>query len=97
MSTALEWRKLWTGCDVFQTFRRQGLFEILLADAVNAMACQFFTALVDKKPVLIRRLRGDAVFSDIELEEMASFWLELYKPEPISFPRIAIVLFRESK
>jgi len=71
--------------DVFETFRRKGLFEILFADAVNAMAGQFFTALVDKKPVLIRRLRGDAVFSDIELEEMASFWLELYKPEPIPF------------
>ena len=71
--------------DVFETFRRKGLFEILFADAVNAMAGQFSTALVDKKPVLIRRLRGDAVFSDIELEEMASFWLELYKPEPIPF------------
>jgi len=70
--------------DVLETLGRKGLFEILFADAINAMACQFFTALIDKEPVLIRRLWGDTVFSDIELEEMTGLGLKLYEPEPVS-------------
>ena len=73
------------GIDVFQTFGRKGLLEVFFADAIDAMSGEFLPPLVDKKSLLIRRLRGDTVLSDIEMEKMASFWLKLYKPEPISF------------
>ena len=58
--------------------------EILFADAIDAMSGEILPPLVDKESLLIRRLRGDTVFSDVELEEMASFWLNLYDPEPVS-------------
>ena len=54
--------------DILETFRRNGLFEILPADAVYAMASEFLPPLVDKDPVLIWGVWGDTVFSDIELE-----------------------------
>ena len=60
--------KAMDGIDILETFRRKGLFEIFPADAVDAMAGEFLPPLVDKDPVLIWGVRGDTVFSDIELE-----------------------------
>ena len=71
--------------DVIQAFGRKGLFEILFADSVDAMTGERLPPLVDKESVLVQRFRGDTVLPDIELEEMASLWLKLYKPEPIPF------------
>ena len=76
--------KAMDGIDILETFRRKGLFEILLADAVYAMASEFLPPLIDKDPVLIWGLRRDTIFSDIELEEMTGLALELYKPELVS-------------
>jgi len=70
--------------DVFQAFWRKSLFKILPADAVYAMPGEFLSPLVDKEPILIWRLWGDTVFSDIELKQMTWLGLKLYKPEPIS-------------
>ncbi len=73
--------------DVFKPFGRKGLFEILPAYAVNAMASEFLSPLIDKEPVLILILWGDTVFSDIELKQMTGLGLKLYKPEPISLSK----------
>ena len=73
--------------DVFKTFGGKGLFEILPADAIDTMACQFFTALIDKEPVLIWGLWRDTIFSDIELEEMRGLGLKLYESELISLSK----------
>jgi len=60
--------KTMDGIDILETFRRKGLFEILPANAVYAMASEFLPPLADKDPVLIWGVWGDTVFSDIELE-----------------------------
>jgi len=70
--------------DIDESFGRQGLFEILSADAVDAMTGEFLPLLVDEKPVLIRRFRENAVFSDVELKEMAGLGLDFYKSKPVS-------------
>lgn len=57
--------KAMDGIDILETFRRKGLFEILFADTVDAMAGEFLSPLIDKEPVLIWRLWRDTVFSDI--------------------------------
>jgi hypothetical protein len=41
------------GIDVFKPLGRKGLLEILFADAVDAMASEFFSPLIEKEPVLI--------------------------------------------
>ena len=83
--------------DVLQPFGRQGLFEILFADAVDAMAGKLLPPLVDKEPVLIWGLRGDAVFSDIELEELAGLGFNLYYPEPVSLSQDRKSFFFEDR
>jgi len=70
--------------DVFKPLGRKGLFEILPADAVDAMAGEFSSPLIDKEPVLIWGLWRDTIFSDIELKEMRGLRLKLYNPELIS-------------
>jgi hypothetical protein len=72
------------GIDILEAFGREGLFEILFADTVNAMTGEFLSPLIDKEPVLIWRLRRDTIFSDIELEETRGLRFKLYKPELIS-------------
>ena len=64
--------------DVFKTFRGEGFFEILPADAVDTMTCKFLPPLVDKEPVLIQGFWVDAVFFDIELKQMTGLGLKLY-------------------
>ena len=44
--------------DVLQPFGRQSFFEILFADAVDAMAGKLLAPLVDKEPFLILRVAG---------------------------------------
>ena len=76
--------KAMDGIDVFKPLWRKGLFEILFADTVDAMAGEFLSPLIDKEPVLIWGLWRDTIFSDIELKEMSGLRLKLYKPELIS-------------
>ena len=72
------------GIDIDEAFGGKGLFKILFADTVDAMPGEFLSPLIDKEPVLIWRLWGDTVFSDIELKQMTRLGLKLYKPEAIS-------------
>ena len=51
----------------FETFRRKGHGEIFFTNAINAMACQLFTALIDKKAMVIHLLWRDTIFFYIEL------------------------------
>lgn len=72
------------GINILKPLGRKGFFEILPADAVNAMTSEFLPPLIDKEPVLILGLWGDTISSDIELKQMTWLGLKLYKPEPIS-------------
>ena len=71
------------GIDILEAFGRKGLFEILFADAIDAMASEFLPPLIDKEPVLLWGLWGDTIFSDIELKQMTGLGLKLYEPEAI--------------
>lgn len=55
------------GANSLETFRRKGHGEVFFTNAINAMACQPFTALIDKKAILIHLLWGDTIFFYIEL------------------------------
>jgi len=83
--------------DVFQPFGRKGLFEILFADAVDPMTGKLLPPLVDKEPVLIWGLREDAVFSDIQLEELTGLGFNLCYPEPVSLSQDRKSFFSGSK
>ena len=73
------------GIDIFEAFGGKGLFEVFPADAVDAMAGEFLSPLIEKEPVSVHRFWCYAVFPDIGLKKMAGLGLELYKPEPIPF------------
>ena len=73
------------GIDIFEAFGSKGLFEIFPADAVDTIAGELLSPLIEKKPVLIEQFWCYAVFPDIGLEEMTGLGLELYEPEPVSF------------
>ena len=73
------------GVDIFEAFGGKGLFEIFPADAVDAIAGEFLSPLIEKEPVLIEWFWCYAVFPDIGLEEMTGLGFELYKPEPVPF------------
>ena len=55
------------GANSLETFRRKGHGEVFFTNAINAMACQLLTALIDKKAILIHPLWGDTIFFYIEL------------------------------
>ena len=59
--------------DVFQSFSREGFFEIFPADSINAVTRYPFFPLIDEKPVLKRRLWRYSVFADIELKQFNGF------------------------
>ena len=65
------------GVNSLEAFFGKGLFEIFFADSINAMACQFFTVLIDKETALIRGIWGHPVFGDIELEKLNGFELKI--------------------
>jgi len=71
------------GIDILEAFGGKGLFEIFPADAVDAIAGEFLSPLIEKEPVSVHRFWCYAVFPDIGLEEMAGLGLERYEPEPV--------------
>jgi len=73
------------GIDILEAFGGKGLFEIFPADAVDTIAGEFLSPLIEKEPVSVHRFWCYAVFPDIGLEEMTGLGLELYEPEPGSF------------
>ena len=71
--------------DIFKTFRRQCLDQVLFADPIDTVPCELLTPLTDKDAVLIEGFWGCSVFADIQLKESAGFLFKLNDPEPISF------------
>ena len=70
------------GVDILEAFGGKGLFEIFPAYAVDAIAGEFLSPLIEKEPVSVHGFWCYAVFSDICLKKMAGLGLELYEPEP---------------
>jgi hypothetical protein len=75
------------GIDILEAFGGKGLFEIFPTDAVDTIAGEFLSPLIEKEPVLIERFWCYPVFPDIGLEEMTGLGLELYKSEPVSLSK----------
>ena len=71
--------------DIFEAFRRQCLDQALFADTIDAVTGELLTPLTDKDAVLIDRLRGCSIFTDIQLKESTCFLFKLYDTEPVSF------------
>jgi hypothetical protein len=71
--------------DGLEPFRRQCLDEILFADAIDAVAGEFLPPLIDKEAFPTEGLWADAIFADIELEEVRCLALKLYESETVSF------------
>jgi len=69
---------------MFQTFGREGSGKVLFTDAIDAMAGEWFSPLIDKEAIFIRRLWGCAVFPDVECEQLRGFRLKLYQSEAVS-------------
>ena len=70
--------------DVLKALWGQGLGEMLLADTIDTVAGEFLAPLTDKKTVLIKGLWGDAIFFDIETQELRGPLLEIYESESVS-------------
>jgi GNAT superfamily N-acetyltransferase len=70
--------------DVLKTFLGQGLGEMLLADAIDAVAGEGLSPLTDKKMVLIKGLWGETIFLYIETQELRGPLLDLDQSEPVS-------------
>jgi acetylornithine/succinyldiaminopimelate/putrescine aminotransferase len=71
--------------DNLETFRRQGHGEVFSAKAIDAVAGEFLTALIDKEALLIEGLRGWSESRDIELKELRGFGLQFDEAEAIAF------------
>ena len=69
----------------FKAFWRQSPGEVFAADAIDAVAGEFFPALVDKEAIFIRGLWRCAVFFDVEFEQLGCFGFKLYESESIAF------------
>ena len=75
------------GIDGFQAFLGQSHSEVFVAEAIDAVPGKFLSTLIDKQTLLIRGLWPNAVFFDIELEELTGFGLKRYEPVAISLPQ----------
>ena len=56
------------GIDRFKAFWRQSLDEVFAADAIDAVAGELLSALVDEEIVFVGVLRDRSVFFDVEFE-----------------------------
>ena len=73
------------GIDGSEAFRGQSDGEVFSAKAIDAVAGEFLTPLIDKEALLIERLRGWSESRDIELKELRGFGLQFYEAEAIAF------------
>ncbi len=73
------------GVDILKSLWRENLFQILLADSVNAVPGELFSPLIDKQSFFILRAWGVPVLSDIKLKQLTGLCFKLYEPESISF------------
>jgi hypothetical protein len=71
--------------DNLETFRRQGHGEVFSAKAIDAVAGEFLTALIDKEALLIGWLWGWPESRDVELKELSGFGLQFNEAEAVAF------------
>ena len=71
--------------DDLEAFRGQGYGEVFSAKAIDAVAGEFLTALIDKEALLVGRLWGWAESSDIELKELSGFRFQFDEAEAVAF------------
>lgn len=62
-----------------ESFLWQSDGEVFFAESIDTMPGKFLPALIDKEALLVTWFWGETVVSDIELEELRSFDLELYE------------------
>ena len=73
------------GIDCSEAFRGQSDGEVFSAKAIDAVAGEFLTPLIDKETLLIEGLWGWSESRDIELKELRGFGLQFYEAEAIAF------------
>ena len=73
------------GIDGSETFRGQGHGEIFSAEAIDAVAGEFLTALIDEEALLKGRFWARTESSDIELKELSGFRFQFDEAEAVAF------------
>jgi hypothetical protein len=73
------------GIDRSKALKRQSQVEVFSAKAINAVAGEFFPALIDKEALLIRWFWGWPESRDVELKEMSGFGFQLDEAEAVAF------------
>ena len=73
--------------DMLQAFRRKSNGEVFFADSIDAVSGKCFSELSDKEALLMGRFWSDAVFGDIDFDELNRLGLEFYESIPVSFPQ----------
>jgi hypothetical protein len=73
------------GIDRLKALRRQSHGEVFSTEPIDAVAGEFFTALIDKETLLIRRLWGWPESRDVELKELSGFGLQFDETEAVAF------------
>jgi len=73
------------GINRSETFGRQGCGEVFPAKAIDAVAGEFLTALIDKEALLKGRLWEWPESRDVELEELSGFGLQFDEAEAVAF------------
>jgi hypothetical protein len=73
------------GMERSKTFGGQGHGEVFSTEAIDAVAGEFLTALIDKEALLKGRLGRWPESSDIELKELSGFGFEFDEAEAVSF------------
>jgi len=73
------------GMDRSETFRWQSHGEVFSTEAIDAVAGEFLTALIDKEALLIGWLWGWPESRDVELKELSGFGLQFNEAEAVAF------------
>jgi len=72
------------GVDDLEALRLQGHGEVFSAEPIDAVAGEFFTALIDKEALLKGRFWGRTESRDIELEELGGFWFQFDEAKAVA-------------
>ena len=72
------------GIDCSEAFRGQSDGEVFSAKAIDAVAGEFLTALIDKEALLKGRFWGWPESRDVELEELSGSGFQFYETEAVA-------------
>ena len=73
------------GMDELEAFGRQSQVEVFSAKAIDAVAGEFLTALIDKEALLKGRFWGRTESRDVELEELSGSGFQFDETEAVAF------------